>query len=102
MRREGRESWQQEQHGNGAEAGGSRASLKAWEKPGSLAQGEPERRGAGVGWEGAACGSSRAGGYSRADRGTSSSQWYLISIFIVVATFMNMLIFSGRGGVFTW
>lgn len=30
-----------EQYGKGAEAGGNRASLKAWEEAGRLARGEP-------------------------------------------------------------
>lgn len=50
---------------------------------------------------GGACGNSRAGSWSREGKRTWSSQWGLISIFIIKTTLMNMRIslVSGRSGV---
>lgn len=53
VKREGRALWQQGQYGKCAEAEGSRASWKTWEKAGRLSHGEPDGRGAGVGGRGA-------------------------------------------------
>lgn len=84
---------QGEQDGKDAETGGSRTSLKAWEKAGRLVRGKPgerEPKGAtemGCLWR----------QQSQEGRGTWNSQWGPISIFTIMPTLMNMLINPGRG-----